>query len=74
MLSEIVFIIFPIVAIVTSGYLYAKRFQTDMEVANRLNLNIFLPALLFSVFTSKEFNLLDFQFLALGGIAVILIY
>jgi len=73
MLSEIVFIIFPIVAIVTSGYLYAKRFQTDMEVANRLNLNIFLPALLFSVFTSKEFNLLDFQFLALGGIAVILI-
>jgi hypothetical protein len=43
-----------------------------MEVANRLNLNIFLPALLFSVFTSKDFNLLDFQSLAIGGFLVII--
>jgi hypothetical protein len=72
MITQIFIIIFPILAIVTGGYLYAKKYQTDMEVANRLNLNIFLPALLFSVFTSKDFNLLDFQSLAIGGLLVII--
>jgi hypothetical protein len=72
MITQIFIIIFPILAIVTGGYLYAKKYQTDMEVANRLNLNIFLPALLFSVFTSKDFNLLDFQSLAIGGFLVII--
>jgi len=73
MFLQIIVITFPILAIVATGYLYAKKYQTDMEVANRLNLNIFLPALLLSVFTSKDFNLLDFQSLALGGLFVILV-
>jgi len=44
-----------------------------MEVANTINLNIFLPALLFSIFTSKDFNILDYQSLAIGAFVVIII-
>ena len=73
MFIQIFVIIFPILAIVTGGYFYAKKFQPNMEVANTLNLNIFVPALLFSIFTSKDFNLLDYHSLAIGGCVVIII-
>jgi len=73
MFLQIFGIIFPILAIVTAGYLYAKRFQPNMETANTLNLNIFLPALLLSIFASKDFNLLDYHSLAIGGLVVIII-
>ena len=73
MFIQIFVIIFPIVAIVTGGYFYAKKFQPNMEAANTLNLNIFVPALLFSIFTSKDFNLLDYHSLAIGGCVVIII-
>tara|TARA_B100001079_G_scaffold249877_1_gene241005 strand:+ start:5516 stop:6400 length:885 start_codon:yes stop_codon:yes gene_type:complete len=73
MFIQIFVIIFPILAIVTGGYFYAKKFQPNMEVANTLNLNIFVPALLFSIFTSEDFNLLDYHSLAIGGCVVIII-
>ncbi len=73
MFIQIFVIIFPILAIVTGGYFYAKKFQPNMEAANTLNLNIFVPALLFSIFTSKDFNLLDYHSLAIGGCVVIII-
>ena len=73
MFIQIFVIIFPIVAIVTGGYFYAKKFQPNMEAANTLNLNIFVPALLFSIFTSEDFNLLDYHSLAIGGCVVIII-
>ena len=73
MFIQIFVIIFPILAIVTGGYFYAKKFQPNMEAANTLNLNIFVPALLFSIFTSEDFNLLDYHSLAIGGCVVIII-
>ncbi|HJM82515.1 MAG TPA: AEC family transporter [Nitrospinota bacterium] len=72
MFLQILAIISPIVAIVAGGYLYAKKYHIDMEVANSLILNIFLPALLFSIFSSEDFNLLDYQSLAIGGFFVVL--
>jgi predicted permease len=66
-------IISPILFIVLGGYLYAKKYPTDMSVANRLTINIFVPALILSILASKDFHLLDYQMLAIGAIGVVFI-
>lgn len=43
-----------------------------MAAANKLNIDIFVPALIFDVLTSKSFNLVEYQSLAVAGICVIL--
>ncbi len=73
MLIDVFNIISPILLIVLAGYLYAKKHPTDMSVANRLTINIFVPALVFSILVSKDFKLLDYQMLAIGAIGVIFI-
>ncbi len=47
-------IIFPIFAIVAAGLLYANKFRPDMVLPNRLNMDIFIPCLLFSVLIERE--------------------
>lgn len=62
MLIRIVAIIFPVFAIVALGWAYA-RWQTgrgarlDMAFANQLNMDVFVPALVFSALATKEFAL-----------------
>ena len=46
------------------GYFYARRFGPDMASANRLNLEIFTPALIFSVLSSEGFELTRYAELA----------
>ena len=65
-------IVFPIFAIVGLGYLYARRFGPDMASANRLNLEIFTPALIFSVLSSEGFELALYSDLALAAMLVVL--
>lgn len=71
MVSHIFSIIFPIFAIVLVGYFYGRRHAPDMAAANKLNIEIFVPALIFDVLSGKDFNLGEYQLLAVGGIAVI---
>lgn len=73
MLSTIAGIIAPIVLIVLAGYLYAKRYNTDIAVANRLTIDVFVPALLFSVLIDQDLNLSGYTELTLGAVAIILI-
>lgn len=42
-------ITFPIFAIVLAGLFYARKFKPDMTLPNRLNIDVFIPCLLFSV-------------------------
>ncbi len=46
-------ITFPIFAIVAAGLFYAKRFRPDMALPNRLNMDIFIPCLLFSALIER---------------------
>lgn len=71
MVSQIFNIVFPIFAIVMVGYFYGRRHAPDMAAANKLNIEIFVPALIFDVLSGKEFNLGEYDLLALGGMAVI---
>lgn len=65
--------VFPLVAIVGLGYLCARRTHTDMSVANRINIDIFVPALIFSVMSAKSFNPLEQIDLALGALFIVLV-
>ena len=72
MIYQIFGIIFPVVAIVLVGYFYATKFQPNMETANTINMNIFLPALMFSVLSKESFQIQNYQLLATSGVIVIL--
>jgi len=65
-------IIFPVFAIVAVGYFYSRWRQPDMTAANHINMTVLLPALIFHVLSGKDFQLAEYGWLALGGIAVVL--
>ena len=65
-------IVFPIFSIVLVGFLYARRHAPDMAAANKLNIDVFAPALIFHVLSGKDFHLVEFQWLAVGAAVVVL--
>lgn len=71
MLARIAEIVLPIFAIVAVGVAYGYSHRPAMEVANRINMDVFVPALVFSALSTQRFELAHVQ-LAIGGTAVIL--
>ena len=70
---RIVAIIFPVFSIVVLGYLYARfRRDTDMASGNRLNMDIFVPALIFDTLSASDYALSDYLLLTMGGAVVVL--
>jgi len=69
---RILSIVFPIFIIVMIGFVYGRKHRPDMQVANNLNISVFLPALFFSALAGKSFNLADNIPIALGCAVVVL--
>jgi hypothetical protein len=66
-------IIFPVFGIVAIGYLYARyRRQTDMSSGNHINMDVFIPALIFDTLSASDYALSDYLLLTLGGAVVVL--
>ena len=65
--------IFPLLAIVLVGFIYARKRPTDMSVANKVNIDIFTPALIFSVMSAENFDLPNYYPLAMAAVLVILL-
>jgi len=72
MLQQIFLIVFPLVAIVSIGFFYGRKHEPDMAAANQLNLDLFVPALIFSVLSAKSFDVQAFGQLAMVTFAVVL--
>lgn len=64
--------IVPIIFIVSVGFAYAKYKNPDMSGANKLNMDLFVPILIFAAFSDADFNLFDYWELAVGATVVIL--
>ena len=64
-------ILFPIFGIVAAGFFYARQHKPEMAVANRLNMDVFVPALVFAAMAGKSFDLAAYAPLALGGFLVL---
>lgn len=73
MLLRIVAIIFPLFAVVLAGYLYGRARRPDLTVANQMNLDVFVPALIFGALANRSFQLAEYSALALGGLAIVLV-
>lgn len=72
MILRIISILFPVFALVALGYFYGRRHASDMTVANRLNMHIFTPALIFAGLSAKSYDLAAYGLLALGAVIMIL--
>ena len=55
LLLRIVAIVFPVFALIGVGWLYGRFRKPDMAVANQLNMDLFVPALVFSALAAKSF-------------------
>jgi predicted permease len=64
-------ILFPIFGIVAAGFFYGRKHKPEMAVANRLNMDVFVPALVFAAMAGKSFDLVAYAPLALGGLLVL---
>ncbi len=70
---QILNIMFPIIAIVMLGTVVAHVKTLDMQTTNRLNLDVFVPALVFSALSDKAFALHQHIALAVAGLVVVLV-
>jgi predicted permease len=72
MLERILNIVFPLFAVVAVGFLYARRHRPDMRAATSLNMDVFVPALVFSALASRDADLGAYGPLALAGLVLVL--
>lgn len=73
LITQIISIMFPIVAIVAVGAVMGRVSNLDMRTANHLNLDVFVPALVFSALSDKTFSLAPHISLAFGGLMIVLV-
>lgn len=72
MFARIAGILFPIVAIVIAGFFYGRKHNPEMSVANRLNMDVFVPALILGAMMSKSFDPARYAGLAAGAALIVL--
>lgn len=73
MIERIAAIVVPIFLVVLIGYLYGRKHAPDMEAANRINMDVFTPFLILSVFAAQPLQLRELIPLSIGGILVTLV-
>lgn len=71
LLERVFLTVFPLAVIVFIGFIYARKYETDMRIPNRLNMDIFLPALIFAVMASESFDLDTYAILSLGALVTV---
>jgi predicted permease len=71
-LWQIAGIVFPVFAIVAVGSGYGLRHAPDMGAVNRINMDVFVPALIFSVLSEPDVPLAGYSALALGAVVVVM--
>ena len=71
MLIRIVSILFPLFAIATLGFFVGRHMKPDLTHANKLNMDVFVPALLFGALASKSFQVTTYLPLALATLLLV---
>jgi predicted permease len=72
MFSQILQVTLPVFGIAALGYLYGRLNGSDMDSANRINMNLFVPALLFYVLSEKIPNSPEWQSVAWGAAIIVI--
>jgi malate permease and related proteins len=72
MWTQISVVLMPVLCLVAAGTWYGKRCQPDPEWTNKMNMDWFLPALIFSALSTRAFDLQADSWLILGTVGIIL--
>ena len=70
---QIAQIMFPLIVIVSVGFLVGIRQKPQLDVINNINLNIFIPALVFSSLLEQNFEFKSYFVLGLCGLILVLV-
>ncbi len=73
LLIQILGIMFPIIAIVVLGTVLGRVWKLNMETANHINLDVFVPALVFSSLSDQSFALAEHLSLATAGLIIVFV-
>ena len=71
MLIRIVSILFPLFAITAVGFWVGRRSQPDLTHANKLNMDVFVPSLVFAALAGKDFQITQYLPLLLSTLVVV---
>lgn len=72
-LLRVALIMAPLLAVVLVGYFYAKQVKPDLSGANKLAVDICLPALVFASLSTKQFPVAQQAAFLLGATLVVLL-
>ncbi|MCB1956838.1 MAG: AEC family transporter [Rhodocyclaceae bacterium] len=71
MMIRIVSILFPLFAIAALGFLVGRHMKPDLTHANKLNMDVFVPALVIGALANKSFQVTHFLPLALATLLLV---
>lgn len=71
LLIRIISIVFPLFALAALGFFIGRRMRPDLSHANQLNMDVFVPALVFSAVASKDFRIDEFASLSLSVLLIV---
>jgi predicted permease len=66
-------IMFPLIAIVSVGVFIGIRKHPQLDSINDINLNVFIPALVFASLLQQRFEFKEFALLGLSGLGLVLL-
>jgi len=69
---RIIEILFPLFTITAVGYFVGRRMKPDLSQANKLNMDVFVPALVFSALANRGFSIEGFMSLAAATLVVVI--
>ena len=72
LLERIAGIMFPVLAVIGLGWFYARKHSPDMAAVNRINMDLFAPALIFSALASRDFSIAANRWLLLASALIVL--
>ncbi|MDX1757847.1 MAG: AEC family transporter [Marinobacter sp.] len=72
MLTQILATMLPVFLIASCGALYGRFRSPDIQGLNTLNMELFVPLLVFGVLADQQAPLQDYAWLALAGVAIVL--
>jgi predicted permease len=68
---KIIEILFPVFVIVLIGFFYSKKVKIDIDSINKVNLDIFIPLLIFYSISTKLPNISVLGYFSLGAVIVV---
>ena len=72
LVEKLLLTVFPLFLVVAIGAFYGRWKPTDISTANRMNMDVFVPALVFSVIADKSLDMLAYHDWSLASALIML--